>query len=133
MNRTAIADAMRGPLYAAALGVPIAWPNVPAPGDAPRVDVTWTDPDRTSPTVDTAAATIERGRLILSAVVDADGGEDAGNALADSLAAAYPAGLRLTGTGVLIVLGVPTVRSGYRDGDEWRVPVVAPYDAYSTA
>ncbi|HEX8469974.1 MAG TPA: phage tail terminator-like protein [Brevundimonas sp.] len=129
MNRAAIVATLRGPLYAANLGLPVAWPNVPAPGDAPRIDVAWADPDRTDPTL-AMDSPIERGRMILTAVTPADEGEDPGNVLGDQLRAAYPACTRLPGAGVLVLLGVPLVRTGFRDGDEWRVPVVVPYTAY---
>ena len=131
MRRSAIVEAMRGPFYAADITEPGTWPNVPDPGSVPRVEVAWADPDRTSPTLDRTAAVIERGRLILTAVGPPDDGEDETNARADALAEAYPADSRLTGVGCLIVIGLPLVRAGYRDGPEWRVPVVIPYVAYN--
>lgn len=129
MTRTEIVALLSGPLEAAGLGVPVAWPNVGSDSSSPRIDVDWSDPDRSDITV-ALDAPMERGRLILTAVVgeSEDDGDANGNALADALAALYPAGLRLMGSETLVTLNQPAIiRAGYRDGPEWRVGVVIPY------
>ena len=107
-----------------------AMPNVPEPGALPRYEFEMVAADRIG-LLAPGEGVRENGRFQLTAVTDAGEGEGAALTMADALAGAVPDGLWLTfASGRLRIMGPPSARPGYRDGPEWRVPVLVKYTAY---
>lgn len=147
MKRADITTALKDRLADAALGLPIAFPNVgfdPAMTPRPYLEVQWPAARRTggmqaSGFLDAGEVEREFGRMSVSVVAHADkdpttgvGGEGPANDHADDIAGLFPEGLVLPITGGEITITKPAdIRGGYRDDADWRVPVIIEYDALS--
>lgn len=130
MSATAIVGALKAHVEASLPDVVGVWPNVPYPGDVPRYEFEMAAADRTGLLAPGEGVT-ERGRFTLTAVVGAGEAEAGALTLADTLAGIVPDGLWLAFTGGrLRIMGPATVRPGYLDGPEWRVPVLVRYEAF---
>lgn len=71
------------------------------------------------------------GVLIIGVVIPAGGGTGEADGIADAVAAHFPCDLRLTiASGALRITQEPSIRSGFRDGAYWRVPVTIPFEAF---
>lgn len=130
MSARAIQDAIKVHVSGALPGRAWAMPNVPEPGTVPRYEYALAAADRDKPSLNDDFVQ-ERGRAQLTAVVGAGDAETVALDMADALVSAMPDGLWLNFPGGrLRIMGPATVRSGYRDGPEWRVPVLVRYTAY---
>lgn len=107
------------------------WPNVASSGATvrPHFEVVFIAHERTGSSIkgDTIR---EQGRMAITVVTEADKGEDDANDFADTLADLFPLAFRIPIPGGLITIFQPTeIRPGYRDGPDWRVPVIVKYRA----
>lgn len=73
------------------------------------------------------------GTLLVSVVIPAGGGSGEADGIADAVAAHFPCDLRLSlSSATLRVISAPSVRTGYRDGAYWRVPVVISFEVLTS-
>lgn len=73
---------------------------------------------------------ISRGYVMVTVVADVDEFATSATQLADSVAARFEYGLRLSITGgTVVIISPPTILQGFRDGPDWRVPVRIDYEA----
>lgn len=85
---------------------------------------------RTNPTVDAEPrAMISRGKIYIGVVTEAGQFAKPGRQIADEVDALLPYGLRISLTGGSLLIRKPVdILQGYRDGADWRTPVVADYE-----
>lgn len=133
MNKADINDALTGRLENNLSGANVSYPNVDSKHDRPWYEVSINATGRETGLKGTVGAgTILREDGILTVVVadDLDKGEYDTNVLAQAVADLFPAGTKLAITGgEITVQSPPEIRGGFRDGSEWRVPVVVSYSA----
>jgi len=143
MNKKDIVNALKQTLDEGSLGLGIEWPNVSTGQlpDRPYLGVGFEVAARSGGTLKGNEVTREVGRMIVQVVTERAGemaagapqGEDAAYDHADSVAALFPEGLRLSITGgQVVVTAPPEIRGGFPDESDWRVPVVIRYQATST-
>ena len=105
------------------------WPNVNSTVQRPYFEATITPVERVS---DIKGRSIkEIGVLGVVIVVEGDTGSTAANQFADTVAnGLFAPGTKLTfPDGKVAVTAPPVIQGGYRDGPDWRVPVVIRYRA----
>lgn len=117
----------------ATLSLPKAWPNQDfdpkGAGNLPFVSVDIVRAGTTDLTLD-AEAPVSIGRLIAAVVVEKGTSTGTADDYADTIAALFPMGLRLTaGAKTITITQPPHIREGMADGAYWRVPVSIPYRA----
>lgn len=70
-----------------------------------------------------------RGILSLSLMTEIGAGNEVSTELAGTIAAHFPADLKLAEeTALLRIVQDPQVSGGYRDDDRWRTPIVVDYE-----
>ena len=112
----------------------ILYPNVEEEPLHPRLEMSFQGWQSTGQTL--LGGEVERATGIIAVVVciekDADGGEDTGNALAETLKALFPEGLQLSITGGEISISqLPNIADGFPDDTSFRIPVTIQYRANS--
>lgn len=109
--------------------LPVAWPNDKAPAAKPYLAVSIKRVSTTDATLD-GTGKMQRGRMLITVVVDEGMAEDTANTKADEISALFPYGLRLTGTtGTITIVKPPHVSDGFPMGPSWRVPVIIDFTA----
>ncbi len=132
MNPEAIQSALLTRISGVGSGLPPAWPNRDYSDPRPYLEILPRIADRADETLK-GTALRETGRLAVNVVVEVDSGTVAANTWAAIVAALFPKGLRLAFTGGEIVVHRPVdVRGGFRDGADWKVPIVIHYEAFSS-
>lgn len=129
MTATAIETALKARL--ATLALPKAWPNQDydptASGKLPYIACDLVKADTTDATLD-AVQPVSTGRLIATVVVARGTSTATANGHADTIAALFPMGLRITAGSQTITITQPAhIREGMADGAYWRVPVSVPF------
>jgi hypothetical protein len=124
-----IENALKARVATIVFGRPIAWPNQEFTASPPFATVQIVRVERTDRTMN-GDETISRGRIIVTLVDRLGTSTKTANTLADTVAAAFPVALRIPVTGGQIVIMKPTdIREGFRDGSEWRTPIIIDYQA----
>lgn len=110
----------------------IGWPNkdVPAGTALPYLIFDFVPVSRTDDTLKGGHA-ISRGFAQVTVMAAQNAFATEATTIAESVAALFPFGLRLTASGgaTVLVSQPPEVQQGYPDGPHWRVPVRIPYEA----
>lgn len=131
MKRDAIANALKARLNDAALSAPEQWPNLWDDDDLPPkpyLVVSFGGQGRNN--LDVAGAPVETGLMNVTVVVEPGGGETAANTFANQISDEFPAALRVTTDDALVQITRPAdIQSGFRDGADWRLPVLIYYRA----
>ncbi len=98
--------------------------------ERPYITVEVAPTSRTNTTVDAEPrATVSRGRVYLSVVAEAGSFAKPARQIADEILALLPYGLRISLTGATILIRKPAdMLQGYRDGPDWRQPIVVEYE-----
>lgn len=133
MNTKDIRNALKARLAGGAVGTET-WPNVDAGSSVrPRLETTFAGISQTGGTLKGDEVQYEDGTFMVMAIIDQGGGEDAGLDLADSVAALFPEGLRLTITGgTIAMMARPDIRAGYPTDTDYRIPIAIRYRARNT-
>ena len=130
MNQQDIESVLNSRLVALNLGLPVAFENVDYSGDKPYIS-TQIVVISTRNTDVTATKEVTRGKYSLTLVSQTGSGRLLNNTTGESIKTGFPAGLTLiAASGKLIVMKPPEIREGFRDGPDWRVPVIVDYNAY---
>ncbi|MGL5737232.1 MAG: phage tail terminator-like protein [Beijerinckiaceae bacterium] len=128
---TDIENAIKARIGTASLVWPIAWPNqdMPEPKPIPRIEV-YIDRNGRSSVALSGGGAVSFG-FVRVLVVDHKGASTAdANAKADAVAALFPMALRIAvPNGNIVMTNEASIRSGFRDGSQWVIPVIAPYRA----
>lgn len=97
----------------------------------PYLTVEVAPTSRTNPTTDASPEALVSSGKVYVTVVDLAGGFAKGSRqIADEVVTLFPYGLRISLTGGRLLIRKPAdVLQGYRDGPDWRVPVVIDYGA----
>lgn len=130
MNEADIENAIKARIGTAGLVWPIAWPNqdVPDPKPIPRLEVNIDRIDRRSPTLGPSLV-ISRGFVRVNCIVRIGTSTATVNTKAQQVADLFPKAATLPiGGGRVIFTDAADVRAGFRQGSEWVVPVIAPYN-----
>lgn len=131
MNEADIENAIKARIAGASLSWPIAWPNqdMPAPSPLPRLHVALDRVERTTPTLG-PETTLSRGLVRVLCIVRAGTSTKAVNEKAFQVAQLFQkADILAISNGRVICTDAADIRAGFRDGDEWVVPVIAKYTA----
>ena len=128
MNKKDIVNALKDQLDGTIFGLGLSMPNVDYSGSRPYIEVSFPDAARSGGTLKGGEIIREIGRMSVIVCTDLDKGEDEANDYADQVAAKFPEGksFPITG-GKVIITAPPDIRGGFRDGPEWRVPVIVRY------
>lgn len=111
-------------------GLSIAWPNESHKGTLPFLQVDLVRIARTDPTI-AGGKTISQGRIVATVVQETGKGTRTGTEQASVIAALFPFPLRLPVEGGHIqITKPPDIRDGYRQDNQWRVPVIIDYRAF---
>lgn len=111
-------------------GLPLIYPNDPAPGTKPFALVEILRLGRKDDTMD-GTGTTSRGQFIITIVVAEATFTRAAMVFADTISALFPMGLRLiVPGGKLEVRKPPDIKAGYSSNASWRTPVVVDYEAF---
>jgi hypothetical protein len=131
MNTKDIRNALKSTLDDASIGIPIDYPNTEsAAGIRPRVELSIPSVEQIGGTLKGNELQREEGTLLAVVVVEQGQGENAGLDYADSVADAFPEGSRISITGgTIYITARPSVRGGYKDEADYRVPVAIRYSA----
>lgn len=134
LDEAEIENALKARLAAASLPHEVVWPNQKPVQQRPYFDVSFFGGDREGGALK-GGLQIERvrGGMSVAAVVDLGISTSIPNAMAQSVAEAFPEGTLLTVSEGQIILGVPSIRKGFParsegEAKEWRVPVIIPYE-----
>lgn len=128
MTEADIANAI-GQRLAGGTALPIVWDNKAAAPDMPYLICEVVPVSRRDPTL-AGGATIRTGFAMVTVVSQLDQFTTDALGHAETVAALFPKGLRLTaGDGKVLVTDPATVIKGYRDEPAWRQPVRVPYEA----
>ena len=128
---TAISNALGQRLATLSPALTIGWPNrdVPAGTPHPYLIFDHVPVSRTEGTIK-GGHTIRRGFAQITVMSEIGVFATTATNIAESVAALFPYGLRLTVTGGKVLINQPPeVQQGYPDGPHWRVPVRIPYEA----
>jgi hypothetical protein len=131
ISNTDIANALGQRLTTLTPSLTIGWPNkdVPAGTPHPYLIFDLVPVSRTESTIKGGHA-ISRGFAQVTVMAAQGSFATAATNTAESVAALFPFGLRLTVTGGKVLINQPPeVQQGYPDGPHWRVPVRIPYEA----
>jgi hypothetical protein len=113
----------------AAFTLPIWFPNQDAPGEKPYIVVQIVRVNRRDDTLN-GENTISLGRVIGTIVTPTGKGSKEATRHADAFAELFPMGKAIPVTGGQIVFTKPAdIQEGFPDGADWRVPVIAQYEA----
>jgi len=130
MNETDISAAL-GKHLAALGGVPaIVWENKDKPDSVkrPYVQIQMVRVSRRSMDLAGGGGITARGFLQVTVVTDIDQFSTPAETIADSIAAHFRKGVKLTENGgTVTIMDAPNVLPGLRDGPDWRVPVQIDY------
>lgn len=131
MNTKDIRNGLKSALDAGSLGISIAWPNVEIDaGTRPRVELSIPSAEQTGGTLKGNEIKREDGTMLAVVAVEHGQGENAALDLADSVAGLFPEGSRISITGgEIAIVARPSIRGGFVDGPEYRVPVAIRYRA----
>lgn len=131
MKRKDINNALKARLATGGTGLNGTWPNVDPQGPVTRpfFEVQFPAQNRNGEFL-SADVTRETGRIAVVIVTEAGGGEDAANDYAEAVSDLFAQALRLPLTGGEITIEQPAdIRAGFRDGPDWRVPVIIQFSA----
>ncbi len=133
MNKKDIVNGLKDVLDGAIFGVGVSWPNLDYSGSRPFLEVSFPTVVRTGATLKGNQVVREIGRMMVIVVADLNEGEDTANDFADQVEALFVEGktIAITG-GNVVITAPPEIRGGFRDGPDWRVPVLIRYTATST-
>lgn len=130
-SETNIENAIKAHIGSSSLVWPIAWPNqdMPDPKPIPRIEVYIDRNDRVDVSLSGGEA-VSRG-FVRILVVDQRGVSTGNaNAKSDAIASLFPKALRIgIADGNIVLTDAASIRSGFRDGSQWVIPVIAPYRA----
>lgn len=130
-----VAEGIKARLENANLGYDIAFPNVdyPAPGQTkqwPRLRVEWAASNNRNQFIKGDAAEFQQGRVSIAVITEQGKGETVPNQIAAQVKALFPDNLSIPMPSCVIRITDPCdVIGGYRDGPNWRVPVMVKYEA----
>ena len=127
MSTKAIENALKGAVAVLLPTLPKAWPNQDfnpsAAGNLPYAACDLVYAGTTDDTVD-AEHPVTAGTLVVTIVVAKGTSTSTANGHADTVAAAFPMGRRITaGNKTITITQPPHTREGMPDGAYWRVPV----------
>jgi hypothetical protein len=131
MKRKDVNNALKARLANGGTGLAETMPAVDPQGavDRPYFEVLFPDQFRTGPML-SADVIEETGIMSVVIVVEFGVGEDAANDFADAISDLFPQALDIAITGGLITIEQPAdIRGGFRDKNDWRVPVLVSYSA----
>jgi hypothetical protein len=107
------------------------WPNVD-PQDAmerPYFEVDFPALDREGPAIK-GTSIRETGRMSVVIVVEGGTGDDAAGDYANAISELFPQSLRIpTSEGMITIQSPLDIRNGFRDGPDYRMPVMIRYSA----
>lgn len=130
MSETEIELALKERIAGNSTGLSIAWPNQHHPGTLPFLQVDLVRVSRTDPTI-AGGQTASQGRIVATVVRDIGEASTTATGQAEVIAALFPFPMRLPLTGGHIQITKPAdIREGYRQDNQWRVPVVVDYRAF---
>ena len=133
MNRDAINSALKAQLHSGALSAPEHWPNVREVAGLPSrpyLAVSFGAQGRQN--FDMAGSPLEEGLMNVTVVTELGIGDAPANTLANAISDLFPAALRLTTPDAEITIMRPAdIQSGFRDGVDWRLPILIYYRAVS--
>lgn len=134
MNTKDIRNAMKSTLDAGSLGVTTTWANVDqGAGARPRVEFSVPDAEQTGGTLKGNEIKREEGTALAVVVTKQGQGENEALDLADGVAALFPEGSRIAiSGGEITIMARPSIRGGYSDDADYRVPVAIRYRATAT-
>lgn len=129
MTEDDISDTLEAHLVAGVGLPPIVWPNKAAEHEAPYLIYEQVPTSTIDPTL-TGFRARYRGYLMISVLSDRDAFRTPGLSIAQAVKARFPYASRLpAGDGHVVIVQVPEILQGYRDGDLWRTPVRVNYEA----
>ncbi|MBL4768344.1 MAG: hypothetical protein JKY94_11635 [Rhodobacteraceae bacterium] len=136
MKEVDIENALGGQLEDNLTGLPssVKWPNKDHDHVKPYLEVIFSGGQRRGGALK-GGNTILRssGVMLINVVTVENEAADPANEYADTLAELFIEGLRLSITGgTVLILKPADVRKGFRDGSDWKVPVVINYEATKT-
>lgn len=132
MNTKDIRNGLKERLAGAGLSPAVVWPNVEPnnPPSTPYFELSTQLIDRQGGTLKGGQIVREVANFSVIVVTEEGQGEDAALDLADAVAALFPEGQRFNITGGQILIPrPPSIRGGFKDGPDWRTPVVIRYEA----
>lgn len=138
MNTNEIIAAMQAGVESALSGVPVVMTNVDeqiamVASGVPRASIMFTDMPREGGTLKGGQVTRLTSRMIVMVSVEYSTGMVESNDYTDSVIDQFPEGVYASITGGNIVITKPAeTRSGFREGDEWVVPVAVSFLATTT-
>lgn len=126
---TDIETALKAAIDAAGLGWSISWQNIDFDGKKPYIAVQIVRVNRRDDTLN-GENTISLGRVIGTIVVAKGSSTRTANRKADQFAGIFPMGRTIAVPGGQIVFTKPAdIQEGLPQDADWRVPVVAQYEA----
>ena len=131
MKRKDINNAFKERLATGGPNLSVTWPNIDPQGpvERPFFEVQFPAQNRNGDFI-SADVTRETGRMAVVIVTEAGTGEDAASDYAEAVSDLFPQALRIPFTGGEITIEQPAdIRGGFRDGPDWRVPVIVQYSA----
>jgi hypothetical protein len=128
MNKADIDAAITGAFGAIRPALAIAYPNVKSQHDRPFVELQIQPTGREDTTLKGGGVLREFGIVNAVVVVDLDEGTAEAHGIAEQIRAAFPVGHRIFIDNGEVVFRTPAdIRGGFRQGSEWRVPVLLSY------
>ena len=134
MKRSDINTALKARLATGGTGLSGTWPNVDPQGPVSRpfFEVQFPAQNRNGDYL-SADVVRETGSMAVIVVVSGGTGEDAANDYAEAVSDLFPQSLRIAFTNGEITIEQPVdIRGGFRDGPDWRVPVIVQYSALAS-
>jgi hypothetical protein len=124
MNVTDIETMLNTRLQGLALGVAFAWPNITYAGTKPYIAVQFVGVSTRHIDIQ-AQHEVHIGMYALAIVSATETGQALSYAKAQAIKNGFPAGLRLNAaSGELIITKPAEIKDGFRDGADWRLPVI---------
>lgn len=132
MKKSDITAGIKAQLAGGAIGIPGRWPNVGEDGQPPArpyFDVAFASANRDNPAI-ASLSFVERGTVAVTVVVEVDTGTTEAEDFADDVSDLFVHGqvIPITG-GNIHITGPCEIKPGFRDGPDWRVPVMVKYSA----
>jgi hypothetical protein len=135
MKKQYITGSIKDHLGGAIAGQPVSFPNVDDKHKPPYVEIIFGTANRPANRIKGGPPTRETGIFTVNVHIDlsAEGGEDSGNSVADVIAEAFEAAVKIPFIGgIVTILEPPVIRAGVPTQVDWYIPVVVSYSAKPT-
>lgn len=128
MNINAIETALGQHLAGMSGGHPIAWANKAAQPAKPYLRARHDPVSQVNPSIDGSTGRDEIGLWLVTVVCESDKFTGEGNTIAQAVADRFRQGLRISGTGGVVVVYRVEIVGGFHDKqNDWNIPVRVTY------